>query len=77
MATLNTLRTRGGVLLTVVIAVALVAFLLGDLSSLGGGYNSKKMRVGTINGTNNQTGICAQIQVNGKVYQPLAGIYYK
>ena len=52
MATLNTLRTRGGVLLTVVIAVALVAFLLGDLSSLGGGYNSKKMRVGTINGTN-------------------------
>ena len=52
MATLNTLRTKGGVFLIVVIAVALVAFLLGDLSSLGGGYNSKKMRVGTINGKN-------------------------
>ena len=52
MATLNTLRTKGGVFLIVVIAVALVAFLLGDLSSLGGGYNSKKMRVRTINGKN-------------------------
>lgn len=51
MATLNTLRTKGGVFLIVVIAVALVAFLLGDLSSLGGGMNSKKMRIGTINGT--------------------------
>lgn len=50
MASLNTLRTKGGVILSVVIAVALLAFLLGDLTSSGSSLlNSRKMRVGEIN----------------------------
>ncbi len=52
MATLNTLRTRGGIIVSVVIGIALLAFLLGDLTSAQGLMNSKKMRVGTINGEN-------------------------
>lgn len=52
MATLNTLRTRGGVVLSVVIGIALLAFLLGDMTSVSGLINSKKTRVGTIEGAN-------------------------
>lgn len=53
MATLNTLRTRGGVIVSIVIGIALLAFLLGDLTSSGGGLmNARKMRVGEINGSN-------------------------
>lgn len=51
MATLNTLRTKGGVIVSVVIGIALLAFLLGDLSSADGMLSSRKMRVGEINGT--------------------------
>lgn len=51
MATLNTLRTKGGVIVSIVIGIALLAFLLGDLSSANGMLNSRKMRVGEINGT--------------------------
>ena len=52
MATLNTLRTKGGVFLAVIIGISLLAFLLGDLSSSGGAlFNSSKMRVGEIDGT--------------------------
>jgi peptidyl-prolyl cis-trans isomerase D len=46
MATLNTLRTRGGVIVSIVIGIALLAFLLGDLSSAGNMMNARKMRVG-------------------------------
>ncbi len=53
MATLNTLRTRGGVIVSIVIALALMAFILGDLFSSGGSMlNDRKTRVGEINGTN-------------------------
>ena len=31
MASLNTLRTKGGVIVTIVIFVALLAFLIGDV----------------------------------------------
>ena len=51
MATLNTLRTKGGVIVSIVIGIALLAFLLGDLSSANGMLTSRKMRVGEINGT--------------------------
>ncbi len=52
MATLNTLRTKGGVFLAVIIGISLLAFLLGDLSSSGGAlFNSSKMKVGEIDGT--------------------------
>ena len=53
MATLNTLRTKGGAVLAVVIGVSLLAFLLGDLAGSGGIlFNSSKMNVGRINGEN-------------------------
>lgn len=51
MATLNTLRTRGGVIVSIVIGVALLAFLLGDFGNSGANMmNQRKMRVGEING---------------------------
>ncbi len=72
MATLNTLRTKGGVLLITVIAIALVAFLLGDLSSLGSGFDSKRMRIGTINGTHiNYQEFLVEAENNAEVLQNL------
>lgn len=51
MATLNTLRNKGGVLLAVVIGIALLAFVLGDLLTSGSALvGSEKMTVGRING---------------------------
>ncbi len=52
MATLNDLRTKGGLLVTIVIALGLVAFLLGDLFSSGSIFGSRANRVGKINGKN-------------------------
>ncbi len=52
MATLNTLRTRGGIIVSIVIGLALIAFLLGDLLSSGSGLmNARKMKVGEIDGS--------------------------
>lgn len=51
MATLNTLRNKGGVLLAVVIGIALLAFVLGDMLTSGSTLmNSSKMNVGTVDG---------------------------
>jgi peptidyl-prolyl cis-trans isomerase D len=51
MVTLNTLRNKGGVLLAIVIGVALLAFVLGDMISSGNTLMaSSKMNVGTIDG---------------------------
>ena len=50
MATLNSLRTKGGIFLSLVIGLALVAFILGDLFSSNGIFSSRKMRVGSIDG---------------------------
>lgn len=51
MASLNTLRTKGGVIVSIVIGLALLAFLLGDMFSSGSTMlNSRKMRVGEIDG---------------------------
>ncbi len=52
MATLNTLRTRGALFLSIVIGVALIAFLLGDLTSAGSVLQSRRNRVGSV-GRNN------------------------
>ncbi len=49
MATLNTLRTKGGLIVSIVIGVSLVAFLLGDLAGQNSIFNPK-MTVGEING---------------------------
>ena len=50
MAGLNTLRTRGGLFLAIVVGIALVAFLLTDFLSNGQGNNPAKLKVGEING---------------------------
>lgn len=51
MATLNDLRTKGGVIVIAVIAIALVAFLLGDLFGNGGiNSSAEDIVVGEING---------------------------
>ena len=50
MAGLNTLRTRGGLFLAIVVGIALVAFLLTDFLSNGQGNNPAKIKVGEING---------------------------
>lgn len=51
MVTLNTLRNKGGVLLAIVIGVALLAFVLGDMLTSGSTLmNSSKMNVGVIDG---------------------------
>lgn len=53
MASLNTLRTKGGVIVTIVIFLALLAFIIGDIFTSGSSLlNSRKMRVGQINGQN-------------------------
>ncbi|MDR2936628.1 MAG: SurA N-terminal domain-containing protein [Rikenellaceae bacterium] len=49
MATLNTLRTKGGLIVSIVIGVSLMAFLLGDLAGQNSIFNPK-MNVGEING---------------------------
>lgn len=51
MAVLNTLRSKGGTILAVVIGLSLLAFLLGDFASSGGTLmNASKMNVGEIDG---------------------------
>ena len=52
MATLNDLRTKGGIVVTIVIALGLIAFLLGDLFSSGSIFTSRANRVGKIDGKN-------------------------
>jgi peptidyl-prolyl cis-trans isomerase D len=52
MATLNTLRTRGALFLSIVIGVSLIVFLLGDLQGLGSVFQSRRNRVGSIAGNN-------------------------
>lgn len=47
MAALNTLRTRGSILLTAVIGISLLAFLLGDGTSL---FETKTVNVGSVQG---------------------------
>lgn len=50
MATLQTLRNKGGVIITVVIALALLAFILGDLMGNGNGIFSNNDEIGVIDG---------------------------
>lgn len=50
MATLNTLRTRGALILTIFIGLALLAFLLQDLTNASSVFQSRRNRVGSING---------------------------
>jgi len=74
MATLNTLRTRGGIIVSIVIGIALLAFLLGDLSSTNGIFSANKMKVGEIDG--NKIGYMEyydQVNYYTDIMQALAG----
>lgn len=74
MATLNTLRTRGGVIVSIVIGIALLAFLLGDLSSTGNMMQNRKMRVGEIDGNKiGQLEYAEQVDYVTQVQQVMTG----
>ncbi len=51
MASLQTLRNKGGIIVAIVIAIALLAFLLGDLMTSGSTLLGGGQDVGEINGT--------------------------
>lgn len=74
MVTLNTLRTRGGVIVSIVIGIALLAFLLGDFSSAGNMMQSRKMRVGEIDGNKiGQLEYAEQVDYLTQVQQMMTG----
>lgn len=75
MASLNSLRTKGGIFLSVIIALALIAFLLGDFTNAGSQMlNSKKMRVGEIGKKNvGYLEFLNQAEYTGNVLQVLYG----
>ncbi len=75
MASLNTLRTKGGVIVTVVIFVALLAFLVGDIFSSGSTlFNARKMRVGEINGKNiSYVDFYKEADYMGNIYKVMRG----
>lgn len=52
MATLNTLRTRGALFLSIIIGIALIAFLVDPSMGLTNMFGSNKNRVGSIDGNN-------------------------
>lgn len=74
MATLNDLRTKGGVIVTAVIALGLIAFLLGDLFSNGSIFASRANRVGKIAGNNIEYQVYAnQTEYVKNIYSSLWG----
>ena len=51
MATLQTIRNRGGLLVSIVIGLALVAFIIGDALDSGSKiFNSQRNQIGEIAG---------------------------
>jgi peptidyl-prolyl cis-trans isomerase D len=52
MATLNTLRTRGALFLSIIIGISLIAFLLGDLAGASSVFQNRRNRVGSVDGNN-------------------------
>ncbi|MDR0510863.1 MAG: SurA N-terminal domain-containing protein [Rikenellaceae bacterium] len=75
MATLNTLRTRGGIIVSIVIGVSLVAFLMGDMLSSGGTLmNARKMRVGRIDGNNvGYVDYVNMVEANTRIMNAMSG----
>ena len=51
MATLNTLRTRGGVIVSIVIGIALLSFLLGDFGTSGANMMNERKSTAKRSGT--------------------------
>ena len=75
MATLNTLRPRGGVIVSIVIGIALLSFLLGDFGTSGANMmNERKMQVGKINGEKiGYTDFSNQLDSRKNVLETLSG----
>ena len=52
MATLQTIRNRGGLLVSIVIGLALIAFIVGDALNSGSRiFNSQRNQIGEIAGS--------------------------
>ncbi len=71
MATLQTIRTRAGLLIAIVIGISLAAFILGDLLQSGSSIlNKKHMEIGEINGETIQyPEFQKQVEELGEIYK--------
>jgi len=71
MATLQTIRTRAGLLIAIVIGISLAAFILGDLLQSGSSImNRNQMEIGEINGESIQyPAFQKQVEELGEIYK--------
>ena len=71
MATLQTIRTRAGLLIAIVIGISLAAFILGDLLQSGSKImNRNQMEIGEINGESIQyPDFQKQVEELGEIYK--------
>ena len=71
MATLQTIRTRAGLLIAIVIGISLAAFILGDLLQSGSSImNKNHMKIGEINGESIQyPEFQKQVEELGEIYK--------
>ncbi len=71
MATLQTIRTRAGLLIAIVIGISLAAFILGDLLQSGSSImNKNQMEIGEINGESIQyPEFQKQVEELGEIYK--------
>ncbi len=71
MATLQTIRTKAGLLVAIVIGISLAAFILGDLLSGGTSImNKNQMEIGEINGESIQyPDFQRQVEELGEIYK--------
>ncbi|HSO86477.1 MAG TPA: SurA N-terminal domain-containing protein [Draconibacterium sp.] len=71
MATLQTIRTRAGLLIAIVIGISLAAFILGDLLQSGSSiFQKNQMEIGEINGETIQyPEFQRQVEELGEIYK--------
>ncbi|TNF43274.1 MAG: peptidylprolyl isomerase [Bacteroidetes bacterium] len=71
MATLQTIRTRAGLLIAIVIGISLAAFILGDLLQSGSSiFQRNQLEIGEINGESVQYPVFQkQVEELGEIYK--------
>ena len=71
MATLQTIRTKAGLLIAIVIGISLAAFILGDLLQSGSSiFQRNQMEIGEINGESIQYPVFQrQVEELGEIYK--------
>ncbi|MBK6283107.1 MAG: SurA N-terminal domain-containing protein [Draconibacterium sp.] len=71
MATLQTIRTRAGLLIAIIIGISLAAFILGDLLQSGSSImNKNQMKIGEINGESIEyPDFQRQVEELGEIYK--------